>query len=206
MSDNDYLKDLLASQQLEEGCEELQALDAEVANVESIIREAYPASNLTFSNGGSRAKRTMIREDYDLDKVSYFGNEDTAPGEALEDIYDNLASLLEDEPVRNFLIGNGLIEEGEPWPHGDRSHGAKGILEFYAEFLSTTDPMKVAKFLLDLVQGKVRGHWACPCGGGQIIRKCHKAAVDDLRKVPQWVITQSGSLILDLLKQQRPTA
>jgi hypothetical protein len=63
--------------------------------------------------------------------------------------------------------------------------------------------MKVAKFLLDLTQGKVRGHWACPCGSGQIVRKCHKGAVDDLRKVPQWVIAQSGSFILDLVSQQR---
>jgi hypothetical protein len=38
--------------------------------------------------------------------------------------------------------------------HGDRSHGAKGILEYYAEFLGTNDPMKVAKFLPDLTQGK----------------------------------------------------
>ena len=96
MSDSDYLKDLLASQQLEEGCEELRALDAEAATIEGIIRGAFPASNLTFTNGGSRAKRTMIREDYDLDKVCYFENEDTAPGETLEEIYDGVAELLEE--------------------------------------------------------------------------------------------------------------
>jgi hypothetical protein len=27
-------------------------------------------------------------------------------------------------PLRSFLIGNSLVEEGEPWPHGDRPHGA----------------------------------------------------------------------------------
>ena len=109
-------------------------------------------------------------------------------------------------PVRTFLIGNGLVEEGEPWPHGDRSHGAKGMLEFYADFLGTNEPMKVTRFLLDLVQGRVRGHWPCPCGSGQIIRKCHKTSVYELRNVPESVIVQSGSLILDLVKQERSAA
>src|SRR5690606_1232942 len=48
-----------------------------------------------FTHGGSRAKGTMIREDYDLDEVCYFDNDDAAPGDTLEEIYDNVAELLE---------------------------------------------------------------------------------------------------------------
>lgn len=95
MSDNDYLLDLLKSQQLEEGCDELVALDNERDNVEQLLNDEYPDSNPNFTHGGSRAKGTMIREDYDLDEVCYFDNDDTAPGETLEEIYDNVATLLE---------------------------------------------------------------------------------------------------------------
>ncbi len=94
MSGNKYLNDLLASQKLNENSSEWSALDDEAANIERIIREAYPDSHLMFTHGGSRAKGTMIREDYDLDEVSYFENEDTAPGETLEEIYENVAALL----------------------------------------------------------------------------------------------------------------
>lgn len=95
MTGNEYLQQLLASQELKEGCDELLALDAERDDVDRIIRDAYPNSYPTFTHGGSRAKGTMIREDYDLDEVCYFANEDTAPGETLEDIYENVAKLLE---------------------------------------------------------------------------------------------------------------
>lgn len=108
-----------------------------------------------------------------------------------------------DIPVRNFLIGNSLVERGEPWPHGDHAHGAAGVLEFYADLLGTTDPMLVVKLLLDVLHGKVRGHWPCPCGSGAIIRKCHKNAVDELRKVPESVLVQSGNLVLKILKDRQ---
>lgn len=97
MSDNDYLLDLLKSQQFEEGCDELVALDTERDNVELLLNDEYPDSNPNFTHGGSRAKGTMIREDYDLDEVCYFDNDDTAPGETLEEIYDNVAKLLESD-------------------------------------------------------------------------------------------------------------
>jgi hypothetical protein len=94
MSGNDYLKDLLASQRLDEDSDERRALDDEADEIEAIIRRAYPRSRLMFTHGGSRAKGTMIREDYDLDEVGYFENGDCAPGETLEEIYENVAGAL----------------------------------------------------------------------------------------------------------------
>ena len=95
MTGSNYLQDLLASQELKEGCDELITLDAERENVDRLIKDAYPHSFPTFTHGGSRAKGTMIREDYDLDEVCYVDNDDTDPGETLEDIYENIAKLLE---------------------------------------------------------------------------------------------------------------
>jgi hypothetical protein len=96
MTGNQYLQDLLVSQELKEGCAELVALDEERDEVDRLLREKYPYSNLTFTHGGSRAKGTMIRDDYDLDEVVYFENEDTAAGETLEEIYEDVATLLEE--------------------------------------------------------------------------------------------------------------
>lgn len=107
-----------------------------------------------------------------------------------------------DIPVRNYLIGNSLVERGEPWPHGDRSHGVAGVLEFYGDLLGNSDPMTIANFLLSIVKGKVRGHWPCLCGSGKIIRNCHKDAVEQLRLVPTWVLAQSGCMIVDAIKRR----
>jgi hypothetical protein len=96
MTGNQYLQDLLVSQELKEGCDELVALDKERDEVDRLLREKYPNSNLTFTHGGSRAKGTMIRDDYDLDEVVYFESDDTAAGETLEEIYEDVASLLEE--------------------------------------------------------------------------------------------------------------
>ena len=99
MSAADYLHELLASQSLEEGCPELEALDAVRDDVEHLVRDAYTKSVIRFTHGGSRAKGTLVKEDYDLDLVCYFENGDCAAGETLEDIYNDTATLLEESFV-----------------------------------------------------------------------------------------------------------
>lgn len=100
MSASDYLYRLLRSQELVEGCPELVALDKTRDEAERLIRQAFPGSVIRFTHGGSRAKGTMIKEDYDLDLPTYVDNEDTAVGETLELIYDNIATVLE----RSFVV------------------------------------------------------------------------------------------------------
>jgi hypothetical protein len=100
MNASDYLRDLLASQEMPEGCAELEALDDARDEVERLVREAYPDSNISFTHGGSRAKGTLVNVDYDLDLPLYIECEDTAVGETLEDIYENIAALLE----RKFAV------------------------------------------------------------------------------------------------------
>ena len=101
-----------------------------------------------------------------------------------------------DGPIRNFLIGNGLCEMGEPWPFGERPHGGEGILEFYKEQLETDDPAKVFNFIRALAKGSMRGHWLCPCGSGKILRKCHHSTWVSLRSLPKAVLESSATHIL----------
>ena len=108
MNASDYLRDLLASQEMPEGCAELEALDDARDEVERLVREAYPDSNISFTHGGSRAKGTLVNVDYDLDLPLYIECEDTAVGETLEDIYENIAALLERKFAVRHSVGTWL--------------------------------------------------------------------------------------------------
>lgn len=95
MTGSEFLISLLGSQKLRDGCAELNELDAVRIEVERLIRTKYPQSIIRITHGGSRAKGTIVLEDYDLDLVVYFEHQDGAPGETLEEIYENIALLLE---------------------------------------------------------------------------------------------------------------
>lgn len=101
-----------------------------------------------------------------------------------------------DVPVRNFLIGNGLVEEGEKWPHDERSHGAEGLLEHLQELVGTAQPVMAATFLQAIAEGKVTKHSRCPCGSGRKLFKCHRDGFHALRRVPPLMLDETARLIL----------
>lgn len=86
--------------------------------------------------------------------------------------------------LRPYLIGNSLVEEGHPWPFRESGHGSYGVLEFYERLLGASDARAVGLFLLALSEGRVRGHWDCPCQSGKPLRKCHGEQVRQLALVP----------------------
>ena len=103
-------------------------------------------------------------------------------------------SLLEflDGPVRNFFLGQSVFEMEGVWPFGQRSHGVQGILEFYAEILGTNDRATIIRYLDVLRRKHVKGHWPCPCGSDQRLRKCHLSQIVELRqKIPPPLAYQS---------------
>jgi tRNA nucleotidyltransferase (CCA-adding enzyme) len=95
MTTNEYLEEVLKSQTLAEDSEELKALREHRAEVEALLRDHFDECSPTIRYGGSKAKKTMIRESYDLDIICYFPHDDTAAGETLEDIFINVRSALE---------------------------------------------------------------------------------------------------------------
>jgi hypothetical protein len=80
--------------------------------------------------------------------------------------------------VRNFFIGQGLVEKGLPWPAGERSHGTAGAIEAFGELVGFTDQVLLVRALKMLTKTPIGGHLACPCGSGSILRKCH---IDTIR-------------------------
>jgi hypothetical protein len=94
---------------------------------------------------------------------------------------DSILAFL-DGPVKNFFLGQILVEAGKPWPFGERSHGNAGLVESYGELVGTTDPVAVRRYLDCLSKETVKGHWDCPCGSKKHLRNCHLDKVKALRK------------------------
>lgn len=95
MTPNDYLEQVLKEQTLAEDGNELTALREKRSEVEALLKKEFASSKMSIRYGGSKAKNTMIRENYDLDMVCYFSEDETAAGESLEAIYKNVSKALQ---------------------------------------------------------------------------------------------------------------
>ncbi len=87
-----YLKDVLSSQNFKSSDPELVALREKRKEVEAILRDAFPGATIRYA--GSHAKNTMIRACYDLDLACYFDHEDKQAGDSLEEIRNSVYAVL----------------------------------------------------------------------------------------------------------------
>ncbi len=94
MTNNEYLNEVLASQDLAEDSQELKDLRKHREDVEALLNDKFAKSSPTIRYGGSKAKGTLIKEYYDLDLVCYFPHDDTSSGETLKEIYENVRDAL----------------------------------------------------------------------------------------------------------------
>ncbi len=97
MTNNEYLNEVLASQDLAEDSPELKELREHRKDVEDLLNEKFAKSSPTIRYGGSKAKGTLIREYYDLDLVCYFPHDETSAGETLKEIYENVRDALKEK-------------------------------------------------------------------------------------------------------------
>lgn len=67
-------------------------------------------------------------------------------------------------------------------PYGERSHGAKGILESYQQILRVQSCREILHFLEIVTSRDYRGHWRCPCNSGMKIRNCHREIIQNMMK------------------------
>lgn len=75
--------------------------------------------------------------------------------------------------VVGYLYGYAHLEKHGSLPFGELSHGCQGIREYFLDAFCTDDVRIVLALLKVLADGVYRGHYACPCGSGKILRKCH---------------------------------
>lgn len=111
MTPHEYLEKVLEAQTLAEDSPRLKDLRARRDEIEAHLRGAF-GSSPTIRYGGSYAKRTLVRDSYDLDVVCYFPRKDDGPGETLEDIYNRVKEVLSEdyyvEPKGSALRVKGL--------------------------------------------------------------------------------------------------
>jgi hypothetical protein len=113
----------------------------------------------------------------------------------------SLASYL-DGPVRNYFLGQILVEQGQKWPFGEWDHGRPGLLQAYGEIVGVTDEAQIRGFLDCLGHKKVKGHWNCPCGSGKRIRDCHVTKVRQLQDVVSPSIARQSLARLNMYRRR----
>ncbi len=96
MTDNEYLKKTLESQTLDPDGKEMKELRSRRDDAEKLLRKKF-GSNPSIRYGGSKAKNTMVKENYDLDVICYFDNEDNSAGDTLQEIYESVEGVFQDD-------------------------------------------------------------------------------------------------------------
>lgn len=103
-----------------------------------------------------------------------------------------------DGPVRNYFIGQALVEQGHAWPFDEWDHGKPGLLQAYGEMLGgVSGEQKIKSYLICLGHKKIKHYWPCPCLSGKQIFECHEK---DLRILHARIPHKIASLALNHLK------
>src|SRR3990172_11217735 len=97
MNPKEYLTAVLKNQQLSKESQEYKQLMSRGESIKKKIGSAFKDSKIDIDYGGSIAKGTIILEDYDVDLIAYFENDDASAGVTLEDIYKNVKGALQDD-------------------------------------------------------------------------------------------------------------
>ncbi|MGB3492836.1 MAG: hypothetical protein WBA57_08915 [Elainellaceae cyanobacterium] len=87
-----------------------------------------------------------------------------------------------DEPLYNFFLSQTVYRSTGQWPFGEWSHGRTGIYEYYQWLFEVKDNLTVRQFLHILAKNNLKKHYDCPCGSGQVIKKCCIVKIRDLRE------------------------
>lgn len=122
MTNNEYLREVLASQNLADESEELKELQGHREDVESLLKERFAESSPTIRYGGSKAKGTLIKESYDLDLVCYFPHDDTSAGETLKQIYENVRDALKKKYAVQEKTSALRLQSSDPATTGKDFH------------------------------------------------------------------------------------
>ena len=107
MTGEEYLRQVLELQGVDEGSEQWSELESTFDEVAGVVRNCLADASPELEMAGSAAKGTMVLADFDLDVVSYFDNDDNGAGESLKAIYGSVQEALEGsfvvEPKRSAI-------------------------------------------------------------------------------------------------------
>lgn len=111
----------------------------------------------------------------------------------------DLVTFLEG-PVRDFFVGQAIVERGGSWPHGEWGHGSAGIDEWANSFFGSLGETQFAAYLAVMAMKDLKGHIDCPCGSSRRIRDCH---IDMLRLLRGQLPREASAEMVDQLRARR---
>jgi hypothetical protein len=178
------------------GCFPIREDESEVDRfiISMDLRPTYPDSLPVVRELGGRIPHTLDRH-----VIPNLGVACVMVPDQRWELWPKGASLLAflDGPLRNYFIGQALVERGEPWPFSEWAHGFQGRQEYYKGLLGTDDPRSICVYLDYLGKHKVKGHWNCPCLSGRRMRDCNFPLVKELRaRMPR---SEANRLLRDMI-------
>jgi len=94
--------------------------------------------------------------------------------------------------VKPFFIGQSFYEEEKEWLFGERSHGFKGVFEYYKEEFGENSDKVIKKLIEYLKKKEIKGHWPCYCGSGKKLRNCHMQYLIPYRLIIHKYLSKKG--------------
>jgi hypothetical protein len=90
-----------------------------------------------------------------------------------------------DGPVRDFFLGQIMVEAGDPWPFGEWAHGADGQDAWLREFAASLTDRQRDAYASALAGPRIEVREPCPCESGRTTGACHVDLLTALRALPQ---------------------
>lgn len=82
-----------------------------------------------------------------------------------------------EEYVELYFVSYECYKRYGIFPFGERSHGSKGVLEFYCDYFKIASSKQVKGFISYIATTEYKGHHQCPCGSGKKLRNCHRDSI-----------------------------
>ena len=101
----------------------------------------------------------------------------------------DISEVLSDDPSLLGFVDKLLVpylysychwEKFKEMPFGERSHGAKGYLEYYLDLFGSKDKFSVLRGVAALLTNGYSPHEKCACGSGKKTLRCHS---DESKKI-----------------------
>lgn len=171
---------------------------SDVFDVEMFIPREFPDAHPVVWEAGSRICK-------DFTHVNIDGSFCLAVPLDINEVLSNDPSLLGfvDNLLIPYLYSYCYWEQFQEMPYGERSHGAKGYLEYYLDLFNAKNVSSVLRGVIGLLVDGYRPHEKCACGSGKKALRCHPAESRKIAKSPfKSRMIWEVRIILDSLESQ----
>lgn len=152
---------------------------SDVFDVEMFIPHEFPDAHPVVWEAGCRISK-------DFTHVNIDGSFCLAVPLDINEVLSKNPSLLGfvDNLLIPYLYSYCYWEKFKEMPYGERSHGAKGYLEYYLELFNTKNVSSVLRGVISLLVDGYKPHEKCACGSEKKALRCHPFASKKIAKSP----------------------